>query len=139
MDLTPKQDAFCHAVADGNTQADAYRLSYNAEKMAAKTIQENASRLMSDSKISARVKELKEKLEEQKLWSRIDSVKILAGIARNEDDEARPADRVNAVKALNAMHGWDKQVIDHQSSDGSMKPVSKISIEVLDAAQDSGD
>ncbi len=48
------------AVASGKTQADAYRASFNAGKMLNATIYSNASRLMADSKISARVAELRE-------------------------------------------------------------------------------
>ena len=36
--------------------------------------------------------------------------------------------------------GWrETNVLDHQSSDGSMKPVERITIEVLDAAKDTSD
>ena len=59
MKLTAKQEAFCHAIVSGMTQADAYRSAFNASKMKAATIQEAASRLMADSKVSARVAELR--------------------------------------------------------------------------------
>ena len=39
-----------------------------------------------------------------------------------------------------AAEDWrDKQELDHTSSDGTMKPVDRITIEVLDAPQDKGD
>ena len=59
MALTPKQEAFANSVASGNTQADAYRSAFNATKMKAETIQQSASRLMADRKVSARVAELR--------------------------------------------------------------------------------
>jgi len=59
MKLTPKQEAFAQGVASGKTQADAYRASFSASKMKAETIQQAASRLMADSKVSARVAELR--------------------------------------------------------------------------------
>lgn len=126
MALTPKQEAFAKCVAEGLSQSDAYRSAYNS-KAKPETVQANASRLMADSRVSARVSELRQQLAEVSLWSRMDSVMVLSEIAKGNDSEAKPADRVNAVKALNQMHGWDKQVIDHTSSDGSMTP-SRIEI-----------
>lgn len=57
--LTSKQEAFAQAVASGKTQADAYRAAFNATKMKAETVQQEASRLMADRKVSARVAELR--------------------------------------------------------------------------------
>lgn len=57
--LTPKQEAFAHAVASGKTQADAYRASFSATKMKATTIAQAASRLMADSNVSAMVERLR--------------------------------------------------------------------------------
>jgi phage terminase small subunit len=56
--LTPKQEKFAQCVAEGMTQADAYRSAYNT-KAKPETIQANASRMMADSMISARVAELR--------------------------------------------------------------------------------
>ncbi|KAF0188483.1 MAG: phage small subunit [Desulfobulbaceae bacterium] len=58
--LTPKQELFALSVASGMTQADSYRKAYSTEKMKAKSIQEKACVLMTDVKIAARVKELRE-------------------------------------------------------------------------------
>lgn len=59
--LTPKQEAFCLALVKSETasQSDAYRQAYNASKMTSKTVNERASVLMADSKITARVAELR--------------------------------------------------------------------------------
>ena len=128
--LTSKQEAFARLVAEGSSQADAYRSAFNS-KAKPESVHVNASKLMSDAKVSLRVEELKQELAEKSLWTRLNSVEVLASIARgrsniSEDGEpvepARDSDRVNAVKALNSMHGWDKQTIDHTSSDGSMTP-----------------
>lgn len=121
--LTPKQERFAQCVADGMSQADAYRTAYDcAPSTKAETIQKRASELMADGAVSGRVIELREMLTEKALWSREDSVNVLKSIA-NDEMNAKPAERVSAVKELNAMHGWNnKQVIDHTSSDGSMRP-----------------
>lgn len=103
--LTAKQEAFCQAIASGMTQADAYRSAYSAKKMADKVVYVKASEMMADGKVTVRVSELKEELAQQNLWTREESVKTLAEIAK--DDDAKQADKINAVKALNTMHGFD--------------------------------
>ena len=119
--LTQKQESFAQNIADGMTQADAYRAAYDcAPTTKPETIQKRACELMADGVISGRVQELRDQLSEKSIWSRADSVNILAEIAQDLGNKA--GERVSAVKELNAMHGWNKQVIDHQSSDGSMSP-----------------
>lgn len=58
MSLTPKQESFAQKYVELGNASEAYRQSYNAKKATDKTINEAASRLLADSKVSARVKEL---------------------------------------------------------------------------------
>lgn len=58
--LTAKQENFCQHVVQGDTYADSYRKSYNAEKMSINTIYVKASQLMDQDKIRVRVSELRE-------------------------------------------------------------------------------
>lgn len=58
--LTNNQENFCQLVAAGNSYASSYKGAYNAENMGINTIYVNSSVLMSDNKISIRVKELQE-------------------------------------------------------------------------------
>lgn len=108
MGLTPKQEKFAQCVADGMTQADAYRAAYNAGKMKAETVQRNACALLKDSKVSTRVNALKSELANKALWTREDSVLTLAAIARN--GEAKAAEIVSAIKELNLMHGFNAPI-----------------------------
>lgn len=60
MDLTPKQEAFCVAYfRDGNATA-AYREAGYAPGASDKTINEQASRLLRNSKVAARLSELRQ-------------------------------------------------------------------------------
>ena len=59
MKLTPKQEAFCLAYIETGNASEAYRSAGYSTKATAKTINEAASRLLKDCKISARVDELK--------------------------------------------------------------------------------
>ena len=122
MKLTPKQEKFAQVYVETSNASEAYRQTYDASKMKQESIAVNASKLLANANVTLRVQQIRESIEEMQLWSKEDSIKILAGIAKGTDPEARPTDKVNAVKALNSMHGWDKQVIDHTSSDGSMVP-----------------
>lgn len=103
MKLTAKQEAFAQAMADGASQADAYRKSYGQGRMSDTTIHQKASRLMG--KVQARVTELRGKLEAKALWTRERSVAVLADIA--DGMECKAVERVAAVKELNAMHGFN--------------------------------
>lgn len=60
--LSPVREKFCQNIASGMTQADAYRDAFNPKNSKDKTIWENASRVMNDSKVRARVEELKQEV-----------------------------------------------------------------------------
>jgi len=118
MALTPKQEKFAQCVADGMTQADAYRIAFDVKaKTKPETTQANASRLMANGMISARVAELREKLTEKALWTREMSVQALLTAYQ----EGNASVKVSAVKELNAMHGFNAaKKVDVTNSDGSM-------------------
>ena len=59
-ELTTKQESFAQAIVKGSNQADAYRLAYDAEKMKDETIWSNASRLVIDRRVQARIKKLRQ-------------------------------------------------------------------------------
>lgn len=110
--LTAKQEKFAQCVFDGMTQVDAYKIAYSGGNATGKTLLENASRLAKNSKVLARIAQLRQQLDEKALWTRLDSVQALADIARG--GEARPTEKVAAIKELNAMHGFNApQKIEH--------------------------
>ena len=104
VNLTAKQEAFCQGIADGLGQADAYRAAYDAEGMKDNTIYPLASKLMKNSKVAARIAELRESVQEKQLWSREMSIKALVQAYR----EGSGSVKVAAVKELNAMHGYNE-------------------------------
>ena len=57
--LTAKQEAFAAAVAKGANASTAYRAAYDAGRMTAKTVNEAASRLMKNRKVTTRIAELR--------------------------------------------------------------------------------
>jgi phage terminase small subunit len=80
--LTPKQEAFCRAMITEPDQSAAYRVAYSAGKMTSKTVNEAASRLMKNSKIAARVKELQNILADQAVMKEPEWRERLTKIAR---------------------------------------------------------
>lgn len=123
MALTDKQEKFAQCIADGMTQADAYRAAFNVSPDSKpETAQKRACELMANGEIAGRVAELRERLSDVSLWRRVDSVLVLSDIAKGNDPDAKPSDRVSAVKELNAMHGFNApQKVDHLNSDGSLR------------------
>ena len=99
--LTTKQEAFAQSIASGKTQADAYRLAYDAENMKDETIWSKASVLMADGKVTARVDDLRKAIENKQLWTREMSVKALI----NAYKDGNPTAKIAAVKELNSMDG----------------------------------
>ena len=134
MTLTAKQEAFCQAIADGMTQADAYRASYNAEKMKPESVQVKASVLMADGKIALRVAELRGALAKKALWTREKSVAGLVKAFQVAEDAGNAAAMTGSIKELNAMHGFNAPAkVDLMNSDGSMTP-KRVEISFVNAA-----
>jgi hypothetical protein len=83
--LTPKQETFALAVASGKTQSDAYREAFNVRPTTKpETVNQQASRLMADCNISARVEELRKPIANKAmitLESHIERLKELSELA----------------------------------------------------------
>lgn len=126
MTLTAKQERFAQSIADGKTQADAYRAAYSAGKMKPETIYAMASKLAADQKVAIRVESLKATLESKALWTRERSVLALSAIVDGSDTKANEI--VSAVKELNLMHGFNAPTeIKHSGS-----VISRIERVVID-------
>ena len=83
---------------------------------------------MADGNISGRVAELRAAAAERVVWTMADSLDVLSTIAKGLDADAKPSDKVNAVKAINAMIGLDAP--SKLSVTGSL--VTRIQREVID-------
>jgi hypothetical protein len=105
--MSPKQEHFAQCIADGMTQADAYRTAYDASNMKDSSIHVNASKLLADAKVKQRVAELKEKLVSKSLWSREMSVKALVSSYKVAQGQNNASGMTGAIKELNAMHGFN--------------------------------
>lgn len=109
--MTPKQERFAQAVADGMSQADAYRVAFDVKATTKpETVQQSASRLMANPKVAARVKEQQALLAQKGLWTREMSVKALVRAFKLAEASSNASGMTGAVKELNAMHGFNEPV-----------------------------
>jgi hypothetical protein len=109
MNLTSKQEAFCQAIADGVSQAEAYRRAYNvSETTKPETVWKRSSELMQNGAVTGRVHEIQESLAKKALWTREMSVKALIESYRVAKDRKNSNGMTGAVKELNAMHGYNE-------------------------------
>jgi len=99
--LTAKQDKFARLVAEGKTQADAYREAYNASKMKAETIQNSAYKLMQNDEITTRINELKKEFTKKlDIASQITVERMLATSQKILKLALEQGDFTNSLKAL---------------------------------------
>ena len=123
--LTPKQEHFAKCVADGMSQADAYRAAFNVKATTkAQTIHDSASKVMSNPEVSHRVTELKANLAKKALWTRENSVKALIKAYQ----EGNGSVKVQAVKELNLMHGFNAPM-KHELTGANGEPIAYTKIE----------
>jgi hypothetical protein len=111
--MTPKQEHFARCIADGMTQADAYRTAFNVKPTTKpQSIWDSASKVIANPEVAQRVKELKAKLEEKAIWTREMSVKALVQAYKVAQVQNSSTGMAGAIKELNAMHGYNapKQV-----------------------------
>lgn len=123
-----KREKMVQLMANGEKPSPAYRKAFKS-KAKPESIHSISSRIMEEVEVQSRLVEVKAELACKALWTRENSVEALKEVAARALDAEKYSDVVGAVKALNSMHGWDKQTIDHTSSDGSMSPKEPRTLE----------
>ena len=111
--LTALQENAAKLFVEGNTQSDAYRKAgFKTDKCTDKTINEAASRLFRDSKVSARVKELQE-IAQQRHNVTLDSLTQEYNEAKARCIAAdNQASEISAINGKAKIHGFDRLVVD---------------------------
>lgn len=124
MALTQKQENFCLKYVETGNASEAYRLSYNASKMKTESINNKAYELLKRVDIKAMVEEIRlshakrHQLTVDDLLEELEEARVAALKAETVQASAACGATMGKAKLL----GLDKQIIDHQSSDGSMSP-----------------
>lgn len=99
--LTPQQERFAQLVASGKSLAEAYRVAYpKSLKWAESAVWAQSSRLMTNSKVSARCKALAQKVEQ--IFA-VDTAKLL-----------RETDRLANSSIVNIMHPDGRVKLPHE-------------------------
>jgi phage terminase small subunit len=106
-------------------QAEAYRAAYSAKKMSDKTVWEAASRLMADSKVTARVQELRDQLAKPSIMTAQQRLEWLTQVINN--DEIMISDKLRAADIMNKMQGQYVQKIEAE-----VQTETTINIELVD-------
>ena len=98
-ELNARQRKFAEYYAQsGNAAESAVKAGYSA-----KYANTNASKLLQNTTIANYIRELSEKLKDERIMTEKDRQVLLSDIAR--DDENEPNDRIKAVDTLNKMTG----------------------------------
>lgn len=122
MSLTPKREAFAQAVASGMSQADAYRSAFSTKQSKPETIQQNASRLMADSKVLARVEEIRAPIVQKAQITLESHLERLKQLSEKAEQDGQFSAAISAEVSRGKASGLYTEKIDHSSSDGSMTP-----------------
>ena len=124
--LTEKQERFAQAVAlEGMTYSDAYRSAYDTKRMSNKTINEKASVLASEDKITARITELRENLVGKKIMSAQERLEWLTQLIQSEKETT--GDKLKAADIMNKMQGEYVQKVE-----ADVKQEFTINVELVD-------
>jgi len=108
MSLTPKQELFCRLVAEGKTQADAYRGSYNVKPTTlATTVVNKASKLMAKDEVRATVEKYKSGLAEKLLFTQEEAFNKLQDCYNLAIATQNVSAMINAVKEQISLTGVD--------------------------------
>jgi phage terminase small subunit len=126
--LTTKQEKFCKSFIETGNASEAYRQSYDCQKMKGPTINRNAVALLDNSKIATRVGELQLNLQKkfevtvESLSKELDEDRQLARSL------GQPGAAISALNVKARIHGLDKQVM---SNDPENPMPATIQVEIL--------
>jgi phage terminase small subunit len=126
--LTTKQEKFCKTFIETGNASEAYRQSYDCQKMKGPTINRNAVALLDNTKITTRVGELQLNLQKkfevtvESLSKELDEDRQLARSL------GQPGAAISALNVKARIHGLDKHVM---SNDPDNPMPATIQVEIL--------
>lgn len=120
--LPPKQEAFVQELIKGSTQSDAYRKAYNTKKSTDKTIWEKGSKIAAETKVKARLAEIREPINKKLGYTLEAHLKRLETLSMKAANAGQFTAAVQAETNRGKASGHYIEKIDHTSSDRSMRP-----------------
>jgi phage terminase small subunit len=129
--LTHLQESFCQHIVSGMNQAEAYRAAgYTWETMAENTVYQAASRLAADSKIAARVDQLRQPVVAKVAWD----LERFLGAAESQRLAAVATDQLAAANGALKLIGDATGLLDHRSQQDTGIQVTRVTV-VLNTGQ----
>lgn len=124
--LTEKQEKFVQSIVlEGMNYSDAYRSAYNTDRMTDKTVNEKASILAKEDKITARMAELRKETITPKVMSAQKRQEWLTEVINDPDIDINA--RLKASDQLNKMQGEYVQKVE-----ADVKQEFTINVELVD-------
>ena len=111
--LTTKQELFVQQIIAGQSQRQAYKQAYNAEKMTDVAIDVQASKLLKNPKVALRYRELLKQFSNMALWSReqaFNEYEWLKNQAK-EDIKMQGVRQANSKAFVDALEGMNKMAV----------------------------
>ena len=111
--LTTKQELFVQQIIAGQSQRQAYKQAYNAEKMTDVAIDVQASKLLKNPKVALRYRELLKQFSNMALWSReqaFNEYEWLKNQAK-EDIKLQGVRQANSKAFVDALEGMNKMAV----------------------------
>ena len=129
--LTAKQEAFSHCVASGSgTQSHCYREIYDCEKSSPSVIWSESSRLLANPMVTARVNQLKGRIEAQRQAQGISDRQRVLERLRDMVDTATPLDS-NRLRALELLGRSAGVFVDRvETTDAGARDSDAVSAEI---------
>ena len=119
MKLTIKQEKFCNLYIEIGNASEAYRQSYNCEKMKPESVNIKAFELLNNGKITLRIDELRSELAERHDITKDTLITELEEARQIAKETAKAASMVSATMGKARILGLDKQVIEHTGTNGT--------------------
>lgn len=123
MKLTPKQEKFVQGIVSGLSQREAYKQAYNATKMKDKSIDEKASELFRNVKITSRYNEIiaeykevskydRKQMEEDLIWVKNEAKNSINCEGINKSNGTIFVNAIKELANLNELYPDKKQHIE---------------------------
>lgn len=119
MKLTIKQEKFANLYIELGNASEAYRQSYNCEKMKPESVNIKAFELLNNGKITLRIEELREELAKRHDITKDTLITELEEARQIAKETAKAASMVSATMGKARILGLDKQVIEHTGTNGT--------------------
>lgn len=133
MALTPKQEAFALAYVETGNASEAYRRSYNAEKMKPAVIAVKASELLANGNVAVRVAEIQAQAAERNALTVDDLLRELeeARVAASSSEKPQAAAMVAATMGKAKLLGFLTEKVEHSGPDGGPIATTPTVIELV--------